>query len=76
MMKRLFVLILLAVSLQVSAQREYKSLLSENRIWFLAHELSGVPPEEWSGVQWFEEDMLKGDTIIDGIHFKQVFFKS
>ena len=63
------------LSQDVPAQREYKSLLSENRIWFLAHELP-FPPEEWSGVQQFEEDMLKGDTIIDGIHFKQVFFKS
>ena len=54
------------------AQEEYESLLSESKVWTMRYKLV-YNPEGSGDVYNFVDTKLVGDTIINGVHFKQKY---
>ena len=54
------------------AQEEYESLLSESKVWTMRYK-SVYNPEGSGDVYNFVDTKLVGDTIINGVHFKQKY---
>jgi len=50
-----------------SLPMSYKPLLSEGKCWTMSYK--AVLPAEYGDLYSFKETMLKGDTIINGIHY-------
>ena len=69
MKKFYIVLLFFSVALTLSAQEERSSLLSENRRWTIC---SWTSPSQ-SGTKLYYEYVLRGDTTINGIRFKQSY---
>ena len=65
-MKRMLVMMMLVFPMVASAQDEYDSFLDEGKVWTLGTRISTI---YYIYYNW--EMKLSGDTIIDGIHFKQ-----
>ena len=74
-MKRCVVLLLSALcSIIVYAQKEYDSILKEGKVWRMEYKLVVEPG--YGDVYNDEIIMLKGDTLIDEVPFKQMHKKS
>ena len=69
MKKFYIVLLFFSVALTLSAQEERSSLLSENRRWTIC---SWTSPSQ-SDTKLYYEYVLRGDTTINGIRFKQSY---
>ena len=67
----LFMMSLLGI-LTTVAQEDYESLLSESKVWTMMIKPS-VNPEEYGDLRYINETKLVGDTVINGIHFKQKY---
>ncbi|MBR5039169.1 MAG: leucine-rich repeat domain-containing protein [Prevotella sp.] len=65
-MKRILIMIMSVSPMFASAQEEYESFLEEGKVWTLCDRLTYI---DYIYYNW--EMKLSGDTIIDGIHFKQ-----
>jgi len=75
-MKRMlfFVAIVLLQIVNVMAQDKYDSILSSSRVWTL-NSRPVVDPILHSDLHYIEEMKLVGDTVIDGIHFGQIYYR-
>ena len=74
-MKKCIVLLLSAMcSIMVYAQKDYDSILKEGKVWRMEYKL--VVDPEYGDAYIDAIIMLKGDTIIDDIPFKQMCRKS
>lgn len=58
--------------LAVGAQEDYESLLSESKVWTMIIKPS-VNPEVYGKLLYINETKLVGDTVINGVHFKQKY---
>jgi len=68
-MKKSVLLMLLAFcSMMAYAQKEYESLLEEGKVWKM--EYKAVLPSEYGEHYSYENVVLQGDTVIDGIPFR------
>ncbi len=72
--KLVFVAIVLLQIVNVMAQDKYESILSSSRVWTL-NSRPVVDPNLHSDLYYIEEMKLNGDTIIDGIHFAQIYHR-
>lgn len=67
MKKNLLLLFLSLVSICINAQKNFESLLQDGKVWKV--EYSSTPVETVERYA-YEDIVLQGDTIIDGIPFK------
>lgn len=70
-MKLFIVLISLLQLITAIAQDNYESLLSNGKVWTLSHR-PVVNPNLNSNLHYIEEMKLTRDTVINGIHFRQI----
>lgn len=64
--------VLLLCFVSTSAQEDYESFLSESKVWTMMIKPS-VNPEVYGDLRYINETKLVGDTVINGIHFKQKY---
>ena len=72
MKKYIFISVSLMCFVPTLAQEEYESLLSESKVWTMRYK-SVYNPEGSGDVYNFVDTKLVGDTIINGVHFKQKY---
>lgn len=72
-MKRMLVMLMLVFPMIASAQDEYDSFLDEGKVWTLCDYFYYYNSNDYTFYDhYYDWEMkLSGDTIIDGIHFKQ-----
>ena len=68
MRKSVLLMLLAFCSMMAYAQKEYESLLEEGKVWKM--EYKAVLPSEYGEHYSYENVVLQGDTVIDGIPFK------
>lgn len=68
MRKSVLLMLLAFCSMMVYAQKEYESLLEEGKVWKM--EYKAAIPQEYVERYSYEDVVLQGDTVIDGIPFK------
>lgn len=62
---------LLLLPLSAIAQEDYLSLLSGDRVWTMKYDIVSYPV----GAVRFSETILRGDTVINGIKYMQMWYR-